>query len=311
MLRTLGEELGGGRRESGPVAPALERLPEIEVGTGDLEVERERGAGRRLCLGVAPARQQHAGQRGAGRQRIRLQADRLAIRLLGVREPSLLRAHLAEVAARAHVVGLEADGARERGLRLRVAALPVERHPEPSVERGMFGDGERLAVGGLRLRVAALAAEAEREVGARADVGRFDAHGLAQDGLRVGVAALAADRDAKLVEQVAVVGTLRDRATQRRLRLRVAAQRAEGQPASGVQVGVVGTQPQRGLVDLGLLGPASPASQAARERDVRGHERRASLERLAQRDQSLVVPSLTLEGHAEVMPGARVVGRHA
>jgi len=195
------------------------------------------------------------------------------------------------------------------GYSFRVAPLPVERHPS-SVERGMLGDGERLAVGRLRLRVATLAAEAEREVGARATLVVRRARPRAgrpprrRDGpggrpRRRARRAGRRPRDAARPRGAALPPPPRSGPARRGPpRVRRAGRRRRDAAAA---------RPHRPR----LLGPASPASQAARERDVRGHERRAPLERLAQRDQSLVVPSLTLEGHAEVIPGARVVRRHA
>jgi hypothetical protein len=97
--------------------------------------------------------------------------------------------HLAEVAVRADVIRLEVDGGRERRLGLLAASLPVQRHAEPAMQRGMIGDPERVTVGRLRLDVAALAAQAKGEVGARPDVERVGAHGLAQHDFGRGVPA--------------------------------------------------------------------------------------------------------------------------
>ena len=88
----------------------------------------------------------------------------------------------------AHVVGLQADRLAERRLGLRGAVLPVERHTEAAVERGVVGaEPERLAVGGLGFEVAALPAEAEREVRARLEPPGPEPHRRAQRLLRLGV----------------------------------------------------------------------------------------------------------------------------
>ena len=131
--------------------------------------------------------------------------------------------------------------------------------------------------------MAALATEAERDVGARADVIGLDADRLAQRPLGLGVAALPAERDAELVVQVAVVGPQRHRAAERGLGLGVLAERAQRQAPPGVELGVVGSQADG--VGVGGRGGGPPALPSIRhgQRRVGGEEARAQPKRLSER----------------------------
>ena len=116
MARKLGSPSRAPCACPSPPAPPTDR-----VGPRHLEVQRQRRARLRLRLRETSLRQHHAAERGACGQRVRLETERLTVDALGVREPALLREHLAEVAVGADIVTLELDGRRERRFRLVVA----------------------------------------------------------------------------------------------------------------------------------------------------------------------------------------------
>src|SRR5438034_10548814 len=90
-------------------------------------------------------------------------------------------------------------------------SLPVERHAEPPVQRGVPGpEPEGLAVRRLRVGVPALAAEAERKVRSRLERVRAEADRLAQCDLGLRMLALSAERDAELVVEIRVVAAERE-----------------------------------------------------------------------------------------------------
>src|SRR5262249_45453104 len=146
----------------------LERVPQVEMRVGLVEVEPDSLPAGLHRFDVPSLRQQGASERGASLAGFRIDSDRGAIGGLGLGVAMLLGENLAEITVRPRVVRPEADGFPERSLSVRVTRLPVERDAEPTTEHWILRpQRDRLAVRGLGLDVLTLATQAEREVGTR------------------------------------------------------------------------------------------------------------------------------------------------
>src|SRR5207244_7635239 len=154
VLGLLPDDGTGGFRQLAELALRLERVPEGVVGTGFVGVEADRLAADPFGLGVPRQGEQRRAERRPRPYRVRLDADRGAVRGLCVRPAVALAQQLAEVAVGADVIRLEPDRLTKGGLGLGIAALPVERHADAPVERGVpRPEARRLAGGRLRVRV--------------------------------------------------------------------------------------------------------------------------------------------------------------
>src|SRR5215510_14728288 len=102
-----------GRLEVVKSSKGFERVPQVEMRVGLVEVEPDSFAAGLYRFGIPSLRQQDAPYRGASFAGFRIDSDRGAIGGLGLGVAMLLGENLAEIAVRPRVVGPEADGLAE------------------------------------------------------------------------------------------------------------------------------------------------------------------------------------------------------